>query len=199
MTRPETLHASQDFFTAKAVGWEKRFPDDSPAFARAVSEMGDLRGATVFDIGCGTGRALMPLREAVGATGVVIGLDATLAMLGEAKKLGRAQYGLLIQSDALRLPLPAMCVEAIFAGGLLPHLDDPLAALAEFERAAKPGAMLAIFHPIGRVALAARHNHTPSDDDTIAPPRLRQLCAATGWRVLSIDDAEERYLALARK
>lgn len=199
MTRPETLHDTQNFFTAKAAGWEKRFPDDSPAFARAVNEMGNLRGTTIIDIGCGTGRALIPLREAVGPTGQVIGLDATFAMLAEAQRLGRRQYGAVLQSDALRLPLPDSFAQAIFAGGLLPHLEDPATALSEFWRVAKPGAALAIFHPIGRVALAARHSNVPSDDDTIAPPRLRQLCASTGWAILSIDDSEERYLALARK
>ena len=54
-----------------------------------------------------------------------------------------------------------------------------------------------IFHPIGRVTLATRHGGTPSDDDVIAPVRLRPLLAASGWHAESIDDGAEHYLALA--
>jgi hypothetical protein len=37
----------------------------------------------------------------------------------------------------------------------------------------------------------------PSDDDVIAPGRLASLCTATGCLLLQLDDAVERYLALA--
>ena len=66
-------------------------------------------------------------------------------------------------------------------------------------RVSRPGARLAVFHPIGRVALAARHGGVPSDDDVIAPSRLREFLTAAGWQVISIDDATERYLALAQR
>jgi SAM-dependent methyltransferase len=199
MTEPATLQATREFFGPRAAGWEQRFPDDEPRYARAVRDLAVAPGATALDLGCGTGRALAPLRAAVGSAGRVLGLDATIEMLAEAQRLGRDQLAALLLGDVLRLPFATGSADAVFAGGLLPHLADPAAALIEIGRVTRPGGRLAIFHPIGRVALAARHGGVPSDDDVIAPARLRALCAATGWSVLLIDDAEDRYLALAER
>ena len=199
-TEQSPLHTTQTFFATRAAGWEDRFAQDGPQYARAVQELAPSLGATVLDLGCGTGRALPFLRTAVGPNGQVIGLDATWEMLHEAQRLGRRAVAHLWQGDVLQLPLTDACCDTIFAGGLLPHLADGAGAgLREMARVSRPGARLAVFHPIGRVALAARHGGVPSDDDVIAPDRLRGLLAATGWQVISIDDAVERYLALAQR
>ncbi len=191
----QSLRQTQAFFTLRAAGWEERYAADAPQFERAVREMALPRRATVLDLGCGTARAMPYLCQAVGDRGRVIGLDATLAMLREGQRLGRRN---LLVGDVAYLPFPADCADAIFAGGLLPHLADPEVCLREMARVTRPGGMLAVFHPIGRVALAARHGGVPSDDDVIAPARLHALLEQTGWRVIGIDDALERYLALAR-
>ncbi|MET9872575.1 SAM-dependent methyltransferase, partial [Streptomyces sp. NPDC006386] len=65
----------QEFFTARAADWDTRFPDDGPAYAAAVAELGLRAGDRVLDAGCGTGRALPPLRAGVGPCGVVLGAD----------------------------------------------------------------------------------------------------------------------------
>src|SRR4051812_50027703 len=93
---------TETFFGARAAGWEEKFPDDGPRFARAVGELGVRAGDVVLDAGCGTGRALPVLRAAVGATGTVVGVDLTAEMLAEARRLGRAG---LVRGDALHLPL----------------------------------------------------------------------------------------------
>jgi ubiquinone/menaquinone biosynthesis C-methylase UbiE len=199
MTQPEMLRATQEFFGSKAAGWDERFPQDGPQYARAVGQLNPASGATALDLGCGTGRALRPLRTFVGPAGRVIGLDATMEMLQEAQRLGRDSIARLILGDVERLPFPAAFADVVFAGGLLPHLAEPVEALIEIARVTRPTGKLAIFHPVGRKALAARHNQVPSDDDVVAPKRLRQYCAVTGWDIVWIDDAEDRYLALATR
>ena len=42
------------FFGARAAGWERKFPDDGPAFVRAVAELGLSAGDFVLDAGCGS-------------------------------------------------------------------------------------------------------------------------------------------------
>lgn len=199
MTDLSTLQATQQFFGPRAAGWETRFPDDGPQYARAVAELGLAPGQVALDLGCGTGRALGPLREAAGPAGLVIGLDATYEMVRTAQSLGRGRAALLMQGDVLRLPFAAACADVVFAGGLLPHLADPEAALHEIARVTRSGGMLVVFHPIGRVALAARHGGVPSDDDVIAPARLTALCTAASWQIAWIDDSDARYLAVARR
>lgn len=193
------LKENQELFGPRAAGWEDRFPGDEPKFQRAIDELGLRPGATALDVGCGTGRALPLLSAAVGPEGRVIGLDATPEMLAEATRLGRQRAAVLVLGDGQQLCLADAAVDAILAAGFLPHVADPAAGLAELARVTRRGGRLAIFHPIGRAALAARHGGAPSDEDAISPSRLPGLLGGAGWALGSIDDAPERYLALATR
>ncbi|MGC5039667.1 class I SAM-dependent methyltransferase [Streptomyces sp. DT190] len=187
----------QEFFTARAADWDSRFPDDGPAYAAAVAELGLRAGDRVLDAGCGTGRALPPLRAAVGPSGVVLGADLTPAMLREAVRAGRDREGTLLLTDVAALPLRAQSLDAVFGAGLVSHLASPAENLRELARVVRPGGVLALFHPIGRAALAARHGRPLTPEDLRAEPNLRPLLAGSGWRLTSYVDEESRFLALA--
>src|SRR3954471_7394027 len=85
-----------EIFGAPPANWDSRFPDDGPAYAAAVAELGLREGDRVLDAGCGTGRALPPLRAAVGRSGVVLGADLTPAMVQAAVRAGRDREGQLL-------------------------------------------------------------------------------------------------------
>lgn len=187
----------QEFFSARAADWDSRFPDDGPAYAAAVAELGLREGDRVLDAGCGTGRALPPLRAAVGPSGVVVGADLTPAMLTAAVRAGRDRDGRLLLADVAALPLRSRSLDAVFGAGLISHLPDPAENLRELARVVRPGGVLALFHPIGRAALAARQGRRISEEDLRAEPNLRPLLAGSGWRMTSYADEEARFLALA--
>ncbi|GEC05519.1 methyltransferase [Streptomyces spinoverrucosus] len=187
----------QEFFTARAAGWDSRFPDDDPAHAAAVAELGLREGGRVLDAGCGTGRALPPLRAAVGASGVVLGIDLTPAMLQAAARAGRDRDGQLLLADVAALPLRSKSLDAVYAAGLIAHLPNPTENLRELARVVRPGGRLALFHPIGRAALAARQGRQITPDDLRAEPNLRRLLAGSGWTMTSYVDEDDRFLALA--
>ncbi|MGW2180261.1 class I SAM-dependent methyltransferase [Streptomyces sp. NPDC001732] len=188
---------AQEFFTARAADWDSRFPDDGPAFDEAVRSLGLEPGGTVLDAGCGTGRALPALRTVVGSRGTVVGVDLTAAMLESAVRAGRDREGVLVLADVARLPFGAQAFDAVLAAGLVSHLSRPGPDLAELARVVRPGGRLALFHPIGRAALAARHGRRLTDDDLRAERNLRPLLARAGWRLDAYADEDERFLALA--
>ncbi len=105
----------------------------------------------------------------------------------------------LVLADVGQLPLPAGSVDAVLGAGLLPHLTEPAAGLAELARVTRPGGRLALFHPIGRVALAARHGHTPDIDDIRRETAIRELLAQAGWQTDEVDDGKDRYLVIATR
>ncbi|MFG3321509.1 class I SAM-dependent methyltransferase [Streptomyces sp. NPDC048171] len=187
----------QEFFGARAADWDSRFPDDGPAYAAAVAAMGLREGDRVLDAGCGTGRALPPLRAAVGPSGLVLGADLTPAMLQAAVRAGRDRDGRLVLTDVAALPLRPRSLDAVFAAGLVAHLPEPGENLRELARVVRPGGVLALFHPIGRAALAARQGRRLTPDDLRAQANLRPLLAGSGWRMTSYVDEDDRFLALA--
>ncbi|WP_326724735.1 MULTISPECIES: methyltransferase domain-containing protein [unclassified Streptomyces] len=187
----------QEFFGARAADWDTRFPDDGPAYAAAVAEIGLREGDRVLDAGCGTGRALPPLRAAVGPSGVVLGADLTPAMLEAAVRAGRDREGQLLLTDVAALPLRAQSLDAVFGAGLIAHLPNPAENLRELARVARPGGTLALFHPIGRAALAARQGRRITPDDLRDEANLRPLLAGSGWDMTSYVDEDARFLALA--
>ncbi|MGW0394830.1 class I SAM-dependent methyltransferase [Streptomyces sp. NPDC003042] len=187
----------QEFFGARAADWDRKFPADESAFARAVTEFGLKAGDKVLDAGCGTGRALPALRAAVGPSGTVLGVDLTEQMLAAAQRAGRGAAAALLRADVTRLPLRDGALDAVFAAGLIAHLPDPASNLRELARVVRPGGRLALFHPIGRAALAARHGRELTPDDLRAERNLGPLLSGAGWDLTSYADEDDRFLVLA--
>jgi SAM-dependent methyltransferase len=118
-------------------------------------------------------------------------------MLQAAVRAGRDRDGWLLLTDVAALPLRSRSLDAVFAAGLVAHLPDPARTVRELARVVRPGGVLALFHPIGRAALAARQGRQLTPDDLRAEHRLRPLLAGSGWRMTSYVDEDDRFLALA--
>ncbi|MFD5560132.1 class I SAM-dependent methyltransferase [Kitasatospora griseola] len=201
-TPPPDAHAreladTQAFFAERAAGWDARFPDDGPRYAAAIADTGLTVGQFAVDAGCGTGRALPLLRAAVGPSGTVLGVDLTPEMLERAAE-HRADAALL-QADCARLPLPDAVADLVFGAGLISHLPGPDTGLRELARVTRPGGRLALYHPVGRATLAARHGRPVTADDLRARDNLFPLLAANGWKPLSYTDEPDRFLVLAER
>jgi SAM-dependent methyltransferase len=193
------LTETRAFFACRAATWDAKFGDDLPAYCAAVAEAGISRSGVVIDVGCGTGRALPPLREAVGPAGTVIALDVTPEMLHAARPAAQLAGASLVIADARALPFADGSADALFAAGLVNHLPDTTAGLGELARVTRPGGLLVLFHPSGRAALAARHGHALSPDEPLAEGPLRTFTAASGWMLTAYDDAPHRFFAVAER
>jgi len=193
------LTETQAFFAVRAATWDRKFGDDMPAYAAAVAEIDIPSGGIAIDVGCGTGRALPALRSAVGPTGTVLGVDVTVEMLENALSLGRAEHGHLMLADARYLPLATSTVDAVFAAGLIGHVAEVEPVLRELARVTAPRGRLALFHPSGRAALAARHGRVLRADEPLAEAPLRAVLARTGWDLDRYDDAVGRFFARAAR
>ncbi len=85
----------------------------------------------------------------------------------------------------------------MFAAGLIAHLPRPEQNLRELARVVRTGGKLALFHPIGRTALAARQGRRITPDDLRAEANLGPLLSRSGWNMTSYVDEDARFLALA--
>jgi SAM-dependent methyltransferase len=193
------LRYTREFFGERAPGWDTKFGDDMPAYTAAVGRGGYAPGATVADVGCGTGRALPALRGQVGPAGTVLGIDVTPEMLARARGSGRAEVAHLLLGDALHLPVRDGALGGVFTAGLLNHLPDPAAGLVELARVTGPGGRLVVFHPTGRRALAARHGRVVTDDEPLSRGPLHASMGKAGWDLLEYEDGRDRFFVLARR
>jgi demethylmenaquinone methyltransferase/2-methoxy-6-polyprenyl-1,4-benzoquinol methylase len=96
---------------------------------KAVAALGLNPGDTVVEIGCGTGLSFPHLREAVGETGKIIGVDLTDAMLERAtERVRRHQWSNveLVQTDAALYSFPPEVkgVLSTFALTLIPEYEE---------------------------------------------------------------------------
>lgn len=97
-------------------------------------------GARVLDLCCGTGDFAFPLRRAVGAGGVVVGLDFAEPMLKRARAKGAPMTPAL--GDACAVPFADASFDAVAVGWGLRNVPDLDACLVEAHRVLKPGGRL---------------------------------------------------------
>lgn len=108
-------------------------------------------GMRLLDAGCGSGEALA-LALARGAE--AWGLDCSEDMLAEARRA--APRATIVRGDLEALPYPDDDFDAIVACNSVHFAADPLAALREIARVARPGARIAITSMGSREDLHAR-------------------------------------------
>jgi hypothetical protein len=71
--------------------------------------------------------------------------------------------------------------------------------LRELARVTVAGGRLALFHPSGRAAPAARLGRVLRADEPLAEMPLRSALTRTGWKLDRYDDAAERFFARATR
>jgi demethylmenaquinone methyltransferase/2-methoxy-6-polyprenyl-1,4-benzoquinol methylase len=119
----------------------------APGFRRRAVERISLRhGERVVELGCGTGRNLGLLHDAVGETGHVVGVDAAPGMLDQARKIVAThgwQNVSLLNADAATVELDEPFDAAYFSLSYS-VIPDRSAALDRAWEALRPGGRLVI-------------------------------------------------------
>jgi ubiquinone/menaquinone biosynthesis C-methylase UbiE len=102
-------------------------------------------GDVVLDLACGAGHFTVELAQRVGRTGLVIGLDRSIAMLERASARVAdvvVDNVLLVRADAHHLPLATRSLSAINCSGGFHQFPDLPQALREISRVSLSGAVL---------------------------------------------------------
>jgi len=154
----------------------------------------EVRGLTVLDAGCGSGRYLREL----GARGArAIGMDLSRAMLARARETTTR----ITRADLRALPFDAMSIDLVVCGLALGDLAEIELALTEIARVLRPGGRViySVVHPAGEAAGWSRTFESDGRQWAIdgfwhSLDRHRQACAAAG---LAIEEWREPEIAAA--
>lgn len=137
MTERAAPRIVQSLYEGAAAGWASGAELVYGPLAQALVACSpeDLRGASVLDVGAGTGAGSRALR-AVGASPVAV--DFVHEML---------QYRSSVRppaavGDVRCLPVRSSAFAAVIAPFVLNHVDDPVRALRELSRVVRPGGVV---------------------------------------------------------
>jgi ubiquinone/menaquinone biosynthesis C-methylase UbiE len=182
--------------------------DDTPLafwdrYGRLTVQRLNLRhGASVLDVGCGTGASALPAAEIVGPTGKVLGVDLAEKLLEQARAkaaqrhLGNVEFRL---GDMTNLGLQDMHFDAVVSVFSVFFVPDMEGLVRELWRMVKPDGILAItvwgtnfwepIYSVWREAIKAERPDLYSAfnpwDRISVPEQLRQMLYDSG-----IDKAE---------
>jgi SAM-dependent methyltransferase len=147
-------------------------------------------GMRVLDVGCGPGTITRDLGAVVGPRGEVLGVDASAEVVAQAAAgcdLAQVRFAV---GDALGLDAPDGAYDVVHAHQVLQHLTDPVAALREMRRVARPGGLVAVRD--ADYAAMTWHPAVPALD------RWREVYRATARAHDAEPDAGRRLLGWAQ-
>ncbi len=174
------------------LNWAERWVVNNPLRVmeqgieiRRLKEMIPLKpDLVILEVGCGRGAgARIILREFQPAR--IHAMDLDPAMIGKAKGYlsgAEKQQVSLFVGDAAALPVKTASVDAVFGFGVLHHIPDWRAALAEIARTLKPEGVYVLeeLYPVLYQNFLTRHILLHPRSDRFRGPDLRQALAEAG-------------------
>ncbi|MGH4009535.1 MAG: class I SAM-dependent methyltransferase [Pseudonocardiaceae bacterium] len=170
----------------------------TPLYERVLHRVGAGRGTSLLDLGCGAG---LLCRIAADRGAQVTGIDRDATQIEQAAALvpqGRFDVG-----EILALPYPAARFDAVIGVQSIMHVTNPLRALREAARVARPGAPVVFtvwgkeetcdIRAFGRALSGLLSRSTDSDEGMQPPPlsadgRLERLATLAGLCVTEVDE-----------
>jgi len=185
----------REYFNQLAPRWDAIPPrEEAPAKVRRfVRQSAAGPPQLVLDVGCGTGVLLPAILETFPQATCVIEADFALAMLQENARKVRQPVVHRVCADAAMLPVADGRFDLVLCFGILPHLADGRAALAEWLRVLKPGGAVAVGHLAGSKELNEFHGSldAPVSSDVLPDSRslARALVEAGAVNITAEEDA----------
>ncbi len=190
------------YFNEQAAIWDETVAEkDTARLERMAERLGIEAGATVLDVGTGTGVFLPYLLNRVGAGGRVIALDIAEEMLQTARTKRFDDNVAYLHADVTTIPVRNGLFDVVVCYSSFPHFRDKPRVLGEINRVTRPGGRLLICHTSSRAQINEIHARIPAVGDDILPDgdEMRAWLSAAGFSGIEIEDNSDSYLASARK
>lgn len=189
-------------FDQRAASWDETAAErDTTKLERMAERLEIKPGATVLDVGTGTGVFLPHLLNKLGKNGRIVALDFAEEMLKLARAKGFSGNVDYLQADVTNIPLDDEIVDIVVCYSSFPHFQDKPRTLSEVNRVLKNGGRLFICHTSSRAKINQFHRQIPAVENDIIPDEVEMqiMLSMAGFTDIKIDDNGDSYLASARK
>ncbi len=172
-----------------------------------LRSLGLTDGATVVDVGCGSGRLALPLSTMPGVS--YLGTDLVPELLAHARRITARGDWTFERAKGLAIPCRDATADFVCFFSVLTHLrhEDSFRYLAEAKRALKPGGKIVFsfleFYRPSHWSVFQRDLAEKSPDEPINQFIEREAIKAWAHRlgllVVSIHDGDKPHIPLARE
>jgi ubiquinone/menaquinone biosynthesis C-methylase UbiE len=193
---------SKDFFNSRAAIWDKEVAEkDISKLKNMLARLDVKPGATVLDVGTGTGVFVPLLLKKIGREGNLVCLDFAEEMLKMARTKGFKGNITYLCADIENNRLADKSFDAVVCYSVFPHFNDKVKALKEIYRLLRKDGKLFICHTSSRQAITEIHRSIPEVCDHLFPENedIRRMLSEVGFEDINISDGEKDYLVSARK
>jgi ubiquinone/menaquinone biosynthesis C-methylase UbiE len=193
---------SRAYFNERADIWDETIAEkDAKKLERMARRLNLQSGATVLDVGTGTGVFLPFLLRVVGRSGRIVALDFAERMLRKARAKGFDRDIAYLQAEVSHIPVRPESFDAIVCYSSFPHFPDKVKALGELRRVIKNGGKLLICHTSSRTQINAIHRQILAVENDMLPDKgeMQRILAAAGFTGIRIEDRSDSYLVSAEK
>ncbi len=193
---------SKEYFNQIAATWDEVAAEkDSTKLERLARSLDIEPGATVLDVGTGTGVFVPFLLKKIGSSGRLVCLDSAEAMLKKAKAKGFKGNIEYLNADVTDVPLPDEVCDAVVCYSSFPHFRDKPRALAEINRLLRKDGRLFICHTSSQTKINRIHRQIPVLSNDLIPENseMREMLIAADFVDGKIRENNESYLACASK
>ena len=192
------------FFDEVAAEWDNRNHHDPEKIMDILNAVGFKDGASVLDVGCGTGVLVPYVLELIGTNGRIVGLDYSENMLLIAReKFPKGNYPNVdfVLGDILTYETDDKFAVVICYSSF-PHFPDKAGSIKKMAKLLKPRGKLAICHSQGRNHINKMHKDMGGDMAKVELPSadvVGQLMVEAGLNVQIAIDDDEKYVLVAVK
>ena len=190
------------YFNAQADIWDEKIAEKDTSRLECIAACLTIEsGATILDVGTGTGVFLPYLLDKAGADGKLIALDHAEKMLLKAKAKNHRGNINYICADIEYVPLAEEICDAVVCYSSLPHFPDKLQALQEIKRVLKKGGQIFICHSSSREHINGIHRRIPTVQNDLLPDAIEMTMLLTnaGFTQIKVEDKADSYFACGRK